>query len=387
MNSEVLHLFPEFAEESSRRLSENGLLPSQKLEELIACGHIRASTPILSEQIQPCSIDLRLGPVAYQVKASFLPNARSTVARKLADLTVREISLGQPALLRTNEVYIAPLKEELLLPDYLSAKANPKSTTGRLDVFTRLITDYGTEFDVVPQGYKGGLYAEIVPRTFRLKVREGARLNQLRLARGKPLSSDAMLRRLHKEEPILYSRDDQPLEPYIKEGMWLRVDLAGADSEEIVGYKARKNAPEIEFERKNYYDPLDFWEPISRPSSGQIILHPEDFYILGSKDKVSIPPQYAAEMIPFDPSVGEFRIHYAGFFDPGFGYGRGDIKSTRAVLEVRSHGVPFVLEDGQIVGRLEYEQLIAHPSKLYGRDIGSSYQSQGLSLSKQFKRQ
>jgi dCTP deaminase len=382
MNPDAL-LFTYFLEEPVVR-ETTGLLPSHRLEELIAAGHVKASTPILADQIQPSSIDLRLGSLAYSVKASFLPN-QSTVEKKLRDLQISQIDLSKPTLLQRGSVYIVPLQEELYLPDHFSAKANPKSSTGRLDVFTRLITDYGSSFEDVSVGYRGKLYAEVVPITFPVIVREGTRLNQLRVRRGNPLPSDQMLFDLHKQEPIVYSQNELPVKPIISDGLRLSVDLQGVGSD-IVGYKAKRDTPPIDLAKVNYYETRDFWEPLYRDTHNSIVLQPGDFYILTSKEKVTVPPHMAAEMWPFDPTVGEFRVHYAGFFDPGFGWSPDGSVGSHAVLEVRSHEVPSLLEDGQIVVRLNYERLLASPVKLYGRDIGSSYQSQRLTLSKHFKR-
>jgi len=384
MNPNSLVLFPDFRKEPVIR-ETTGLLPSHRLEELIAAGHVKASTPILPDQIQPSSIDLRLGPLAYRVKASFLPGGSATVEKKLRDLRIEQIDLSRAALLKRGSVYIVPLQEELYLPDNFSGKANPKSSTGRLDVFTRLITDYGSTFEDIRQGYRGKLYAEVVPLTFPVIVREGARLNQLRVRRGNPLPSDKMLFDLHEQEPIVYSQDELPVEPVISDGLKLSVDLQGVGSD-IVGYKAKKETPPIDLAKIGYYETRDFWEPLFRETHHSIVLEPHDFYILTSKEKVTVPPHMAAEMLPFDPSVGEFRVHYAGFFDPGFGWSPTGSVGSHAVLEVRSHEVPSLLEDGQIVARLSYERLLASPVKLYGRESGSSYQAQTLTLSKQFKR-
>ncbi len=383
MNPNALVLFPDFLDEPVVRTT--GILPSHRLEELIAAGHVRANTPILPDQIQPSSIDLRLGSIAYQVEASFLPNQYATVQKKLQDLQIGQIDLSKPALLQRGSVYIVALQEELYLPDSFSGKANPKSSTGRLDVFTRLITDYGSAFEEIRQGYRGKLYAEIVPLTFPVIVREGTRLNQLRIRRGNPPPSDKMLVDLNKQEPIVYSQNELPVEPAISDGLKLSVDLRGVESN-IVGYKAKRETPPIDLSKINYYETRDFWEPLYREEHNSIVLKPGDFYILTSKEKVSVPPHMAAEMLPFDPAVGEFRVHYAGFFDPGFGWSPEGSVGSHAVLEVRSHEVPSLLEDGQIVGRLNYERLMASPGKLYGRHIGSSYQSQRLTLSKHFKR-
>jgi len=385
MVNEPLALFPELIPEPAETNS-TGLLPSQKLEESIALGYIHAPGGVGPDQIQPSSIDLRLGEVAWRVRASFLPSRDCTVPNKLKDLLLEKIDLSAGAVLKKGDIYIAPLLEEVALPANLWGKANPKSTTGRLDVFTRLLTDYADEFEYIANGYKGRLYAEIVPRTFSIVARPGTRLNQLRIVKGNPPPSDAKLIALHEKEVLVYSQDELPGEPFIFEGLWLSLDLSGTHGSDIVGYRARKGAPPIDLAKINHYEIGEYWHSITRPASGNVILDPEEFYILVSKERVRIPPQYAAEMVPLDPSVGEFRIHYAGFFDPGFGYGSDDLKGTHAVLEVRSHEVPFLVEDGQRVGRLVYEQMLAPPAKLYGRDIGSSYQSQGLALSKHFKR-
>jgi dCTP deaminase len=365
---------------------ETGVLPSQAIEKLVAGGQIRSRAPLNPEQIQPSSIDLRLGSEAYRVRASFLANGAATITSKLAQYRMHTIDLTRPAVLEKGCVYIVPLQEELALPACISGKANPKSSTGRLDIFTRLITDEGRQFEMVPAGYRGRLYAEVVPRTFSVVVREGERLSQLRLFQGIDSSpSDVLLRELEEAESLVYLPDESRGEADIRNGLRLSIDLAGDSTSDIIGYRAKKHAPLIDLARVQYYDPADYWDPIRRNESRSLILDPEDFYILASRERVRIPAQYAAEMVPFDATIGEFRIHYAGFFDPGFGYGTGDINGTRAVLEVRSHEVPFIMEDGQVVASLVFERLLERPRVLYGEGIGSSYQRQGLKLSKHFK--
>jgi dCTP deaminase len=363
-----------------------GILPSQSIRALIEAGSITASQPIEAVQVQPASLDLRLGPVAYRVRASFLPGRRSTVLKKAEEFKTHEIDLSRPSVLEKGCVYVVPLMEEWRLPSHIQGKANPKSTTGRLDIFTRLITDYGTEFERVPAGYVGGLWLEIVPRTFSILVRQGTRMNQLRFIRGEPQPGDSTLVRLHQTQTLLYLEDERVETPTIADGLWISVDLEGVQGADIIGYRAKTHAPLIDLDLVGHYDLSEFWDPIPRPKAGRLILNPEDFYILASKEKVRVPADFAAEMVAYDPSVGEFRIHYAGFFDPGFGYGSDDIKGTHAVLEVRSHEVPFVLEDGQRVGRLQFERLLEVPDRIYGPAIGSTYQGQDLALSKQFKR-
>jgi dCTP deaminase len=308
------------------------------------------------------------------------------VRTRLDELCLHQMDLHAPTILERGCVYIVPTLEELNLPGDLWAKANPKSTTGRLDVFTRLITDFGDSFDRVPVGYKGRLYLEIVPQTFSIIVSRGARLSQLRFWRGTPLPSDTKLAELHESEGVLYDADDAPARAVIAKGLWLSVDLAGSGAAGLVGYRAKPHAPAVDLARVDYYDPAEFWEPLYAGARRYLILEPDEFYILASRERVSIPPAFAAEMIGYEPALGEFRVHYAGFFDPGFGYGLGDLKGTRAVLEVRSHQVPYVLEDGQRVARLVFERLQSPPDRVYGPGIGSSYQQQGLTLSKQFRR-
>ena len=391
MNRNIAGLFPEL-EKDLPAIHTTGILPSQRIEELIRSGAISApaNTPISANQIQPASIDLRLGPVAYRVRASFLPGEHTKVSTRVEELRMHEIDLTRPAVLERGCVYIVPLMEELHLPPEIFGKANPKSTTGRLDIFTRLITDYGTEFERVQVKYRGRLYVEIVPRTFSIVVHEGTKLNQLRFVHaqssGDAISSDAKLSQLDKKKTLVYSQNDIPWQAKISQGLRISIDLEAGNGADMIGYKAKTHAPLIDLDKINYYDLQDFWDPIGRPRAKNIILNPGDFYILISKEKLRVPPGFAAEMVPYDPTFGEFRTHYAGFFDPGFGYGNDDIKGTYVVLEVRSHEVPFLLEDGQMVGRLIYERLLSLPEKVYGSGIGSSYQCQGLALSKQFKR-
>ncbi|MFQ5597150.1 MAG: 2'-deoxycytidine 5'-triphosphate deaminase [Nitrospiria bacterium] len=386
MSERMVSLFPEL-ERDLTAFQAKGVLPAQKIKEMIGTGYLAAKDPIKDAQIQPASCDLRLGPVAYRVRSSFLPGRLAPVHKKIDQLRMHEIDLSRSAVLEKGCVYIVPLKESLRLPPDMSGRANPKSTTGRLDIFTRLLTDYGSEFERVDPGYKGGLYVEIVPRTFSVVVREGTKLNQMRFIRGMDAPpSDTKLNKLDKKETLVYLKNDEARDALISEGLRISIDLEGVRGTDIVGYRAKRHAPLIDLSLVDHYDPLDFWEPIPAPRSKSLVLNPDDFYILLSKEKLRIPPDYAAEMVAYDPSVGEFRIHYAGFFDPGFGYGNNDIKGTHAVLEIRSHEVPFLLEDAQVVGRLIYEPLLGRPEKVYGEGIGSSYQCQGLSLSKQFRR-
>jgi dCTP deaminase len=382
-------LFPasDAAEADRQRDLTTGLLPSQMLREAVTLGReILSPQPIGDDQIQPASIDLRLGEVAYRVRASFLPGPRASVRDKLDFLSMHRIDLTQGAFLERDCVYIVPLLEYVSLRKRTSAAANPKSSTGRLDAFARVITDYGTEFDRVREGYKGPLYAEISPRAFSILVRTGSRLVQLRIRRGSPGFSDTALRRLHEEVGLV---DGPAGARTIRNGLPFTVDVAGDSETRIAGFKARRHTDVIDVDRSGHYEPRDFWETVyahhgANGESG-LVLDPNDFYVLASREAVVVPPDHAAEMLPFDPFVGEFRVHYAGFFDPGFGAAETGGTGSRSVLEVRSYEVPFLIEDGQIIGRLVYERLLARPDKLYGAPIGSSYQHQGLALSKHFK--
>ena len=377
---------PELPAEQAQARS-TGILPSQEISNLIARGNISASPAINPEHIQPASLDLRLGDMAHRVRASFLPGPNNTVEAKIKELRMARVDLTGAPVLEKDCVYIVPLVEELNLPENISGKANPKSTTGRLDIFTRLITDYGTEFDRVPPGYKGKLYAEVVSRTFTVAIRAGMRLSQLRFVQGNPVSGDRTIRELDHEEHLVYmDEEESPGKARLQRGLRITVNLEGTDAAEIIAYRAKRFAPAIELDKINFYSSEEFWEVRHQNASKNLILEPGDFYILASRERVRVPPDYAAEMVPFDPSDGEFRIHYAGFFDPGFGYGSSDIKGTRAVLEVRAHEVPFLMEHGQLVGRLNYMPLLRRPDKIYGTNIGSSYQHQALTLSKQFRK-
>jgi dCTP deaminase len=343
-------------------------------------GAITCGAPFADGQIQPASLDLRLGAKAYRTRASFLPGPRAAVADRIRELALHEIALGEGAVLETGCVYIVPLQEALALPPGLLAATNPKSSTGRLDVFTRVIADRARAFDQVEAGYAGPLYAEISPRTFPVLVRQGSRLSQIRFRRGEPALDASALAALHARERLVDSEDAD-----LGAGVAVSVDLAGAGASLPVGYRAKRHTGVIDVDRRDSYTVADFWEPIAAHPSRSLILDPNEFYILASKESVQVPPAYAAEMVPFDPLVGEFRVHYAGFFDPGFGYAGAGGRGSRAVLEVRSHEVPFILEHEQIVGRLVYERMLALPERLYGQGIGSNYQAQGLKLSKHFR--
>ena len=360
--------------------SGSGILPDRSVLKLTEAGHILPSSPYADGQVQPASLDLRLGPVAYRVRASFLPGPQATVTERIDALRLHTIDLSGSAVLETGCVYIVPLMESLALPADISATANPKSSTGRLDVFTRVIADRSRGFDQVAAGYEGPLYAEISPRTFPVLVRQGSRLSQIRFRRGDSILDAAQLRTLHERERLVDSDDAD-----LTDGVAVGVDLSGDFAGGLIGYRAKRHTGLIDVDLRNGYDVAEFWEPMHARADQSLILDPNEFYILASKEAVQVPPDYAAEMVPFDPLVGEFRVHYAGFFDPGFGYAGAGGRGARAVLEVRSREVPFIIEHGQIVGRLVYEAMMARPDTLYGQGIGSNYQAQSLKLSKHFR--
>jgi dCTP deaminase len=377
-------LFPDLGLEDRRR--RRGVLPYEDIKLLIENHQVVSGESIEESQVQPASLDLRLGGEAIQVRASFLPGKNEGVLDALQGLEVQRLDLTDGAVLQKGSVYIIPLQESLHLGRNTLAKANPKSTTGRLDVLARLITDRAEQFDGVARGYRGPLFAEIAPKTFNVRVTRGSRINQMRFLRGVPSHSDTSRKAASLPGvDLVYDERGEPMPATVLRGLWFSVDLKGPSETEVIGWKALRDAPVIDLERVDYYDPAAFWETVVRPRSGRLILNPDDFYILGSKERVRVPPSYAAEMVPYDPSMGEFRVHYAGFFDPGFGYGTGEVRGTRAILEVRSHEVPYALRDGQHVGRLIYEPLLAAPGKLYGQGAGSSYQHQQLGLSRQFR--
>jgi dCTP deaminase len=359
---------------------QDGIQSDEAIARLAEAGIIRPETPFAPDQIQPASLDLRLGRRAYRVRASFLPGPNRTVHDRLEQLSLHEIDLGPGAVLETGCVYIAELQERVALPADLSAAANPKSSTGRIDVFTRVIVNRAQEFDAVDAGYEGPLYAEISPRTFPVLVRTGTRLSQLRLRKGEVRLSDAELHRLHASDRLVTSE-----EPSIQEGVAVSVDLAGFGPDNLIGYRAKRHTGLVDVDEPGSCRAADYWEPLYAAGNRSLILDPGQFYILASKEAVHVPPDYAAEMVPFDPLVGEFRVHYAGFFDPGFGHVAAGGEGARAVLEVRSRDVPFILEHGQIVGRLVYERMAERPKALYGSGLGSNYQAQGLKLSKHFR--
>ncbi|WP_439150403.1 2'-deoxycytidine 5'-triphosphate deaminase [Sulfitobacter sp.] len=354
-----------------------GVIPNQQISEMINAGQIIGSPAVDPAQIQPASLDLRLGSVAYRVRASFLAGHGAKVADRLSEFEMHRVDLTNGAVLEKGCVYVVPLMETLSLPADISAVANAKSSTGRLDLLTRTITDGGTEFDRIEAGYTGPLYAEICPRSFSVLVRPGMRLNQIRFSAGDATLDDNALRALHAATPLVDGH------AVIDDGLGFSVDLR-LPGTTLVGYRAKPHTGVIDLDNIGHYAPADYWEEV-HSENGQIILDPGAFYILVSREAVTIPPEYAAEMAPYLAMVGEFRVHYAGFFDPGFGHKSSGGAGSRGVLEVRCHEAPFVLEHGQVVGRLVYEKMAQVPTQLYGAGIASNYQGQGLKLSKHFR--
>jgi dCTP deaminase len=359
---------------------DRGILAAHQIEALQASGALVPSVPLDLAQLQPASLDLRLSGRAWRMRASFLPGPERTVAECVERLSLHEIDLTPGAVLETGCVYVAQLIESLALPPEMAAAANPKSSTGRIDVFTRVIADRAREFDQIEPGYGGPLFAEISPRTFPILARAGSRLSQLRFRLGGARLDDAGHWALHRKESLVTSA-----EPSIAGGVAISIDLSGFDSRGVVGYRAKRHTGLIDVDKVGAQEASEFWEPVRVGRRSELVLDPGEFYILASKEAVRVPADHAAEMTPFDPLVGEFRVHYAGFFDPGFGLAEAGGAGSRAVLEVRSHDVPFILEDGQIVGRLVYERMAQAPKSLYGAGLGSNYQAQGLKLSKHFR--
>ena len=354
-----------------------GVLPDSAIRGMIRDGGVSAPVPVLPAQVQPASLDLRLGTTAYRVRASFLAGKDRTVAERLEDFTMHEIDLSDGAVLEKDCVYVVPLLESLSLPKGVSGAASAKSSIGRLDLLTRIITDYGTEFDRIADGYTGPLYAEICPQSFSVIATTGQMLTQIIFRDGQTAIDDTALRALHEKTPIVSGK------AVISGGLGFSVDLKPTEGS-LVGYRAKPHTGVIDLGKLAHYDPQDFWEEV-RTDTGWIILDPGAFYILVSREAIIIPPDHAAEMAPYLAMVGEFRVHYAGFFDPGFGWAEAGGAGSRGVLEVRCHEAPFVLEHGQVVGRLVYEKMAETPEALYGREIASNYQGQGLKLSKHFK--
>ena len=364
---------------ADNELWSSGVFPARFIERLAKGGAIVAP-PFDPDQVQPASLDLRLGDVAYRIRASFLPGPDYTVAERIEGLTLHQLDLRNGAVLERGCVYLVPLQESLDLPDAVSAGANPKSSTGRLDVFTRVIGDKARGFDTLPAGYQGKLYLEISPRTFPVRVRTGSRLSQMRFRVGHTRLSVAEHRTLHSVETLVYDANEE-----VGEGVALSIDLKGEGRNGLIGFRSKRHTPVIDMDKKDALDVLDYWEPLINRGDEMFILDPDEFYILVSRESVHVPPNYAAEMVPFDPLVGEFRVHYAGFFDPGFGHSAAGGTGSRAVLEVRSREVPFLLGHGQTIGRLIYEGLAEPPDRLYGAGLGSNYQAQTLKLSKHFR--
>lgn len=362
------------------KFDRQGALASQHIKQLIDDSVINLQSPLDDDQIQPASIDLRLGDTAYRVRSSFLPGRDRTVEQCLEQMAMHRIDLTDGAVLEKSCVYIVPLQESLNLPDGLLAAGNPKSSTGRLDVFTRIITDRGVEFEQVPLAYKGKLYAEIAPLTFSVLVRRGSRLSQLRIRSGESRIDNAAHVALQKDQLLV----DADLEDHeIKNGVPVSVDLAGDPETGLIGFRAKRHSGIVDVDKSAAQNYAEYWEPLYARNK-QLILDPGEFYILVSKEAVHVPADYAAEMVAYDTLVGEFRVHYAGFFDPGFGAAEAGGRGARAVLEVRSFDVPFLLEHGQNVGRLVYEKMIERPDRIYGQGVPSNYQAQGLKLSKHF---
>lgn len=368
-------------------IQPSGVLPSQWIRAAITDKIITACADITTGQVQPNSLDLRIGAVGYRVQCSFLPGEVG-IEQKLSRFKWYEFTLPDDGVvLERNQAYLFPLCERLDLPDAIYARANPKSTTGRLDVFTRLVTEYGTGFDEVPAGYHGALYLEVVPRSFAVRARAGDSFAQIRFQTGDPALTYQETVRLLDSDDIILAHDMRTLRARdlsVNSGIILSISLP--ENKKTIGFQARKNTPPIDLRAIGQARVWHHWDRIlgdGRP----IILEPDEFYIFASRELVRLPPQFCAEMVPFDASSGEVRTHYAGFFDSGFGYAAGhpaDRSAAAVVLEVRSRDVPFLIEDGQPLFRVNLLRNTEEPDLLYGADLSSNYQSQRLRLSKQF---
>ena len=367
-----------------------GVLPAQLLREALAAGWLQADPwQIPASSVQPASLDLRLGEHAWALRCSFLPDSDSTVEEKIEDLAFERIDLRDGATLERDRPYLVPLIERLALPPEIRAKANPKSSTGRLDVFTRVLSDRSHRFDEVAAGYQGTLYLEVVPRTFAIRVKTGLALNQVRLMAGDGRLDDLETARAPRPHsaavprlPAAGRRASCRCRTVCSSASTCR-----ATPTAIVGYRAKKNSLPIDLTGTETLRWRDYWEPVHPERGGRIVLEPEIFYLLLSAEGVGIPPTHAAEMLAYDPTAGELRTHYAGFFDPGFGYSRdGPPQGSRAALEVRARDVSFMVEHRQPVCKLAFERMAEAPDVLYGKDIGSSYQGQLTMLSKHFLR-
>jgi len=361
----------------------DGILPIQALREAAKNGWI-GGPPLEEAQFQPASLDLRLGPKAYRIRCSFLPQDRP-VESVLPELKMYEMDLTGGGILERGHVYLIPLMEEMALPEHVQGRTNPKSSTGRLDIFTRVITDRSFRFEEIPAGYRGRMYLEVVPRSFTVRVEPGLCLNQLRLFTGNPRMDDNTLAELYRAEHLLYDENGDAISEYdalIRQGLFMSIDLKGADQSKVIGYKARRNSAIVDLMKVRGHEVDDYWEPITARERDSLILEPEEFYIFASRERVRVPNHVAAEMVEYDAGSGELRTHYAGFFDSGFGYGDGSRRGTPAVLEVRPHDVPFRIEHGQVFFKLVYEHMTEVPATSYG--VGSHYHNQGLALSKHF---
>jgi dCTP deaminase len=368
-----------------------GIQSYQHLKRFVDEKTIYSNSPFNDWQFQANTIDLRLGPVVYRVRSSFISFTKS-VEDKINELLMYELNLQDGAILEKGCVYIIPLQEKLSLPPNIYGKTNPKSSTGRLDIFTRIITDYNYKFNVIQGGYSGNLYVEVSPMSFTIKVRENDSLNQLRLIDGDNVRlSQTELENLYDDTPLLYDDNGHDLpkkDVVFNDGLFMRIDLSHTKEKRIIGFKSKKNSSVLDLRKKSYYAASQFWDTIYSSHSQKLILEPEVFYIFASKERIVIPPGVCGEMIPYDPDSGEMRVHYAGFFDTGFGYDHTEsntLKGAKAVLEVRPHDVPFLIDDGQILFRLVFDRNIKIPTKIYGKSLNSNYQYQGLSLSKHFK--
>ncbi len=350
-----------------------GALVYQDYLKLIKKNYIINET-IDQNQIQPASLDLSLSEECYEIKHSFLSH-KTTVRRKLKDLIIKKINLNKEFIFKKDKTYIVKLNESLNLKNNIFGHCNPKSSTGRLDIFCRTIVDFAEEYEKIPNNYQGEIFLEITSRSFDVAFKKGNCLNQLRLIMGNQYYlSDEQLKKIKTKLKITNFKKNTLK---INNGVKISVDLSNSKT---IAYVAKNNTPVLKFSKIKSHKINDFWKAIKNIDNS-LLIEKNKFYILKSKEKVIIPDNLAGEMIPYDTGIGDFRAHYAGFFDPGFGMPNG----TYAVLEVKTNEIPFLLEDGQTIARIKYEKLNKNSNIVYGKDIKSNYQNQGLKLSKHFK--
>ncbi|MCA8956797.1 MAG: 2'-deoxycytidine 5'-triphosphate deaminase [Planctomycetes bacterium] len=363
----------------------DGILVYQQIRDLVASGCLSSNPAISPAQIQPSSLDLRLATRGYRVRSGFLPE-RCSVSERLEETTLYAFDLTDGAILEKGNCYVIPLLEQIVEPLPYEIRANPKSSTGRLDLFTRVLVDHHGRFEQVPPGYVGPMFLEVVPRSFPVRVRTGLSLCQIRFSTGHAVLTDDELRAEYARRPLLLDDHGAPIpldQARIDNGLCMGVAIQrDLDLRSHIGFVARRYTGVLDMAADNQHEHHEFFELIHEPVNHRYIVEPEEFYIFASKERIRVPRHLAAEMAPYEIGIAELRTNYAGFFDNGFGGEHG----TRAVLEVRPHDVPFLVEDGQVFFKLRFFKTSEAPQVAYGdAKLESHYQGQGLKLSKHFR--